>query len=329
MRSPAIRLTAASIPAFLAFGALLAGSERGALAAEKKAAAPPHELTVIAARAVNACFAAVVRVNGMLIARSEAMVMPESEGARITQVNAKEGDRVTANQILARMSPPPMPPMPGAGGAPPGAAGSGAGAPASPPPSILRAPAAGLVIQSKAVVGAIASAREGPLFRIAIDGEIEVMANVPSVSLPSIERGQTARVELEDGRDLTGRVRLVPVEVDPQSQLGRVRISVENDPSLRVGTFARATINASRSCGVSVPRAAVIFRTEGTSVQVIRNGVVETRRVQVGLLSDTGAEIREGLREGDIIVANAGTTLRDGDKVTAVFLDETSPTGVR
>lgn len=328
MRSPAVLVSAVHIPAFLAIG-LLAGVGT-ASAAEKKATPAPHELTVIAARATNACFSAAVRVNGMLMARSEAMVMPESEGARITQVSVREGDRVTANQVLARLNPPPMPPM-GAAAAPPGATAgaSAASAPPTPPPSILRAPAAGLVIQSKAMVGAIASSREGPLFRIAIDGEIEVMANVPSVYLPSIAPGQTTQVELEDGRDLSGRVRLVPVEVDPQSQLGRVRIAIENDPSLRVGTFARATINASRSCGVSVPRAAVLFRTEGTSVQVIRNRVVETRRVQVGLLSDSGAEIREGLREGDVIVANAGTTLRDGDKVTPVFLEESSPTGVR
>jgi multidrug efflux pump subunit AcrA (membrane-fusion protein) len=141
--------------------------------------------------------------------------------------------------------------------------------------------------------------------------------------------GQTARVEVEDGRELTGYVRLVPAEINPMSQLGRVRIAVERDPSLRLGSFARATIDASRSCGVSVPKAAVLYKTEGTSVQVVRDRAIETRRVRVGFQSDLNVEIREGVREGEIIVANAGTSLRDGDQVQPKFVDEISQAGER
>jgi multidrug efflux pump subunit AcrA (membrane-fusion protein) len=136
-------------------------------------------------------------------------------------------------------------------------------------------------------------------------------------------------VEVEDGRELTGYVRLVPAEINPMSQLGRVRIALERNASLRLGNFARATIDASRSCGVSVPKAAVLYKTEGTSVQVVRDRAIETRRVRVGFQSDLNVEIREGVREGDIIVANAGTSLRDGDQVQPKFVDEISQAGER
>jgi multidrug efflux pump subunit AcrA (membrane-fusion protein) len=43
--------------------------------------------------------------------------------------------------------------------------------------------------------------------------------------------------------------------------------------------------------------------------------------VQVGFHSDMDIEIREGLREGDLIVANAGSSLRDGDKVNPIMAD--------
>jgi RND family efflux transporter MFP subunit len=187
---------------------------------------------------------------------------------------------------------------------------------------LLRAPAAGTIIKATATLGATANPRAEPLFRIAVDGEIELEAEVPSIHVPKLAAGQTARVEIEEGRELSGAVRLVPAEINPMSQLGRVRISLERDPTLRVGSFARATIDASRSCGVSVPKAAVLFRTEGTSVQVVRDHVVETRRVRVGLSSDVSVEIREGVAEGDMVVANAGTSLRDGDQVQPRFVDE-------
>jgi multidrug efflux pump subunit AcrA (membrane-fusion protein) len=49
---------------------------------------------------------------------------------------------------------------------------------------------------------------------------------------------------------------------------------------------------------------------------------VETRRVETGLVSDTAVEIRGGVREGEIIVANAGTSLHDGDRIKTIFADE-------
>jgi len=259
-------------------------------------------------RASSGCFSASIRVAGMLVARTEAIVIPEVEGYKVVQILAREGDTVTANQALARLT------RPAAEGASPSASSNTA---------VIRAPAGGLVIQNNAVVGAVASARAGPLFRIAVDGEIELSAEVPSIYVPKLEPKQAVRVVTEDKRDLTGRVRTLPAEINPQSQLGRVRISIERDPSLRVGEFARATISASRSCGVSVPKSAVLYRTEGTSVQVVRDDkVVETRRVRVGLFSESAVEIREGVKEGELVVANAGTSLHDGDKVKPTLQDE-------
>jgi HlyD family secretion protein len=262
---------------------------------------------VLVTRATSGCFSASIRVAGMLVARTEAIVIPEVEGYKVVQILAREGDTVTANQALARLT-----------------RQSEGASPSAGTSTVIRAPAGGLVIQNNAVVGAVVSARAGPLFRIAVDAEIELSAEVPSIYLPKLEPKQTVRVTTEDKRDLTGRVRTLPAEINPQSQLGRVRISIERDPALRVGAFARATINASRpSCGVSVPKSAVLYRTEGTSVQVVRDdNVVETRRVRVGLFSESAVEIRDGVKEGELVVANAGTSLHDGDKVKPTLPEE-------
>ena len=256
---------------------------------------PAAQVTVV--RAVSACFSAAVRVTGFLVARSEAVVTFEAPGFKISEILAGEGDRVTAGQNLVRLTP-----ISGDGSA-----------------TTLKAPAAGLVTRSTAAIAATASGAPGePLFRIAIDNEIELEADIPSVHVPMLASGQSARIQLADGRELSGRVRLVPASVDQKTQLGRARVSLERASGLRLGIFARATIDASRSCGISVPRAAVTYRTEGASVQIVRNDMVETRRVQIGFHSDDDIEIRNGLREGDTVVANAGSSLRDGDKVKPI-----------
>jgi HlyD family secretion protein len=286
--------------------------------------AKPAGAVVLVARATKACFSASVQITGFLVARREALVTLDMDGYRITEILAKEGDQVTSGQNLVRLT---RQEGAGAPAAPPGAP---AGAAPAPPSSMtLKAPAAGTVTRATAVLGATANPRADPLFKIAMDGEIELEAEIPSIHVPKLAPGQTARIEIEDGRELTGSVRLVPAEINPMSQLGRVRIAVERDPSLRLGSFARATIDASRSCGISVPKAAVLYKTEGTSVQVVRNRTIETRRVRVGFHSDQNVEIREGVREGDTIVANAGTSLRDGDQVQPKFSDEVGATGER
>src|SRR4029079_16259511 len=126
--------------------------------------------------------------------------------------------------------------------------------------------------------------------------EIELDAQVPAVHMPELNSGATVRISRDDAPDLIGRVRLVSPEIDRATQLGRVRISVTNKPSLKVGVFARASIDAKRSCGVSIPKTAIDHLT----IQVVKGNTIETRKVRVGLSSDSATEILEGLEVGEI-----------------------------
>jgi multidrug efflux pump subunit AcrA (membrane-fusion protein) len=137
--------------------------------------------------------------------------------------------------------------------------------------------------------------------------------------------GATVRISRDNAPDLVGRVRLVSPQIDRTTQLGRVRIAISSNPSLKVGMFARANIDAKRSCGVAVPRTAIDHLT----VQVVKGSTVETRKVRTGLVSDTSTEILEGLDVGEIVVADAGSSLHDGDQIKTVFAEDLDRTRVR
>jgi len=68
-----------------------------------------------------------------------------------------------------------------------------------------------------------------------------------------------------------------------------------------------------------VPLTAVQYSSAGTVVQVIRRNRVETKRVETGLMSGGNIEVRDGLNEGDVVVARAGALLREGDPVRPVM----------
>jgi multidrug efflux pump subunit AcrA (membrane-fusion protein) len=263
------------------------------------------EALVVVTKSTNACFSDLVRVTGFVVPRREAVVGADQEGSKVTDLFVREGDLVTDNQELARLS------------APPQQQGQQQQQRSSGPVS-LRAPAPGLVTEVRTVVGAPASPQAGPMFRIAINNEVELDAEVPSVHLPKLNPGVTARITRDNAPDLIGRVRLVSPQIDRNTQLGHVRIAVTNNPTLKVGMFARASIDAKRSCGVAIPHTAIDHLT----VQVIKGSTVETRKVRVGLSSDTSTEILEGLDVGEIVVADAGSSLHDGDQVKTMFADE-------
>jgi multidrug efflux pump subunit AcrA (membrane-fusion protein) len=273
----------------------------------------PSNALVIVAKSTNACFSDMVRVTGFVVPKREAVVGVDQEGSKVSDVMVREGDIVTDNQELARLTPPP---------AQPGAQGGGQQRPA---PTSLRAPAAGLVTEVRTVAGAPASPQAGPMFRISVNNENELDAQVPSVHMLKLNPGATARISRDNAPDVVGRVRLISPQIDRATQLGHIRISLSNNPSLKVGMFARANIDAKRSCGVAIPRTAIDHLT----VQVVKGNTVETRKVRVGLVSDTSTEILEGLDVGEIVVADAGSSLHDGDQIKTMFAEDLDRTRVR
>ena len=71
------------------------------LAAAAPEAAPPAVTVVPAAEGT---LAATILVTGTLVARDEVMVSPQIADLAITSIEAEEGDRVAAGQVLARLS---------------------------------------------------------------------------------------------------------------------------------------------------------------------------------------------------------------------------------
>ena len=185
----------------------------------------------------------------------------------------------------------------------------------------IKAPTAGIISRRTARLGAIAAGAGDPLFRIIENGAIELEADVAETTLARIKVGQSAWVRAAGAAsDAPAKVRLVSSEISRSTRLGRVRLSLSDPQGLTIGAFARGQIEVARSEGVLLPLSAVQFNAEGARVQVVKDGVVETRPVKTGLRQNGTIEIREGLKEGETIVLTAGTFLRNGDRVQPVLV---------
>lgn len=183
-------------------------------------------------------------------------------------------------------------------------------------------PSDGLISRRSARVGGMASVGATPMFHIIAKGEIELDAEVPETELHKIAQGDVARITAAGLPEAAqGKVRLISPEVDRATRLGRVRIFLGDNPELRIGAFGRGVIETERTRGLAIPAAAVMHGPEGPYVLVVMEGKVARRPVAIGLRVDDRVEITSGLSENDLVVAKAGTFLRDGDAVRPAFPD--------
>ena len=191
----------------------------------------------------------------------------------------------------------------------------------------IRAPADGIISRRTARMGSVSSSASEPLFRIIKDGEIELDAEVPEFYMTKLKAGQRARVEIEGAGERTGTVRLVSQEVNTSSRLGRVRIFLGDAEDLRIGMFAKAMIDAGQRDAVGVPSTAVLYQNDSATVLAVVGDKVRERTVKAGLLSGDSVEIKDGLKEGEIVVMRAGSLLRSGDTISPQFAEKQTAQG--
>ncbi|MGO4871600.1 MAG: efflux RND transporter periplasmic adaptor subunit [Roseiarcus sp.] len=183
----------------------------------------------------------------------------------------------------------------------------------------VTAPVAGLVSRRTARLGATVSSAGDPLFRIIKDGAVDLEADVPEQSLARLSIGMPAKLRLPGlAKEVDGSVRLVSEEVDKASRTGKVHIALAAGAPARVGSFASGEIAIAHGEGVGVPASAVERDGAGARALVVRNGVVELRRVAVGIADGDALEILSGVAPGESVVARAAAFLRAGDRVRAV-----------
>lgn len=183
----------------------------------------------------------------------------------------------------------------------------------------ITAPTDGIVSRRVARIGGFAAGNGDPMFRIIARGEIELDAEVPETQISQIRPNQIATIEIPGVEGISGKVRLVSPEIDRASRLGRIRIAVDSHPALRIGSFAHAVITTGTSHGVAVPSSALQHGDKGATVQLVQQDRVVVKPVKVGIQAGRWSEIRDGVVENDLVVARAGTFLREGDAVRAVF----------
>jgi RND family efflux transporter MFP subunit len=121
----------------------------------------------------------------------------------------------------------------------------------------VHAPASGVTSKKSATVGAVVQPGM-EMFRLIRDGELEWLAELPSHSIAKVHPGAPARVLLDDGSIVEGKVRLVAPTMDTATRSGLVHVTLPADTRLKAGALARGEILLANANALAVPEASIL-----------------------------------------------------------------------
>jgi RND family efflux transporter MFP subunit len=190
----------------------------------------------------------------------------------------------------------------------------------------IYAPFSGVLTRRNVDVGALINAgstgQTKELFDVAQVDPLRVYVSVPQANAPSIRRGMSAYIELNEypGQKFSGKVVRTADVIDPATRTLLTEIDVPNpEGHLMPGSYAQVHFAVPvQSARFSVPVNALLFRAEGPRVAVVgTDGKVQLKAIAIGRDFGTKVEILGGLDAKDQIVVNPADSLEEGQAVNA------------
>jgi len=177
----------------------------------------------------------------------------------------------------------------------------------------VRAPVSGTSVeQNVAGFEGVKSLDNSPsLFTIADLSEVWLVADVFENDLGQIHLGDLAEIHLNAFSERTFHAKVGDISrvLDPNTRSAKVRIVLANsDGALRPGMFAVAKFRSRRLTDRVVVPSTAIMRLQDKDWIFRKQGDSRFRRVEIqadGLTPDGMQEIRDGVKPGDEVVANA------------------------
>ena len=179
----------------------------------------------------------------------------------------------------------------------------------------IYAPISGYISERVADVGEFATtnAKIATIVRTSV---LRLRIDVPEQSIGQIAGGQGISLQTSayPDRNFSGTVTRISPSINATSRVLVVEAEVENTGGLlKPGQFATVRITQPEPArAVMVPASAVKAEGDTNKIFLVRDGRVEERLVQVGLLENDQIEIKNGVAENDVVATSNLNILYDG-----------------
>jgi RND family efflux transporter MFP subunit len=160
------------------------------------------------------------------------------------------------------------------------------------------------------------------LFHISQPGKLRVYVNVPEEYSQGIKVGMTADLSLAEfpGRKFQGKLVRTAEAINMTTRTLLIEIEVDNPTgTLLTGSYAEVHLKvATQASTLLLPVNALLFRSEGLRVGVVKDGKVVLSAVTPGRDFGNQIEVVSGLQPADQVIINPPDSLVSGQQVQIV-----------
>ena len=146
--------------------------------------------------------------------------------------------------------------------------------------------------------------------------DMSMWSMVDDIDIVNIRQGAPVKVTIDavPGKTFKGEVNYVSTmaeQMDGKTSRFRVGIKVQGDGDLKPGMQAKAYIDAGSAEDVLLVPIEAVFEESGKMlVEVLKpDGTTSVATVTLGLMNDKLAEVKEGLKEGDLAITGSTSDL--------------------
>ena len=294
----------ASILFVVASASIVLGGNGGPRGRNVEAAAAERVYSVELDEARSGTVRSLIRLNGEVVPTTNVDTYPEVSG-EVQRLFVRLGDRVRRGQVVANIDP----------------SRPGARFEVSP----VTAPITGTVTAIYVDQGGTVSTAT-PIVAVGELDTLEVVVDIPERFVSAARPGMTAEVELSafSGDRFTVAASEISPLLDSTTRTKEVRFLVDPvETGAEAGMFAEVTIvSETRDDVVVIPVESIITRSDRDFIfTVIDDSIASLRPVQVGLIENQLAEIREGLDAGEAVVVRGQSVIEEGSSVQVLSAD--------
>ena len=167
--------------------------------------------------------------------------------------------------------------------------------------AVISSPFTGVVVDKLANVGDLAAPGK-PLLTMYEQGRLWLEANVPEELMDRVRLNEVLPFRIDaTGREMRGRVVEIVPSSDPSSRTVAVRVHLSETKDVVPGMFGRLLLPMNPEQILTVPESALIRAGQLTMVDVVNDGRIQRRTVQLGRAIGNRYEVLSGIAAGETV----------------------------
>jgi membrane fusion protein (multidrug efflux system) len=183
----------------------------------------------------------------------------------------------------------------------------------------VESPLAGIVGRVYVDIGQNVNVQTPIALVVNID-QVKIDLDIPEKYIPKVSLGQEAKITVDTypQEEFSGKVSKISPVVSLENRAAPIQIILDNqDQRLKSGMFAGVSLIIQKHPSVPVIlKEAILGKEPDNYVYLIENNKAVMKKITLGIHSGPYYEVREGIKEGDLVVIVGQQRLYDNAPVT-------------